>query len=78
MREELPDVNIAQEFYRKYEPKEVLEGENLRGNWKDSLNNCINQVHQRRSVGGAVGCICPRAPRYRSAKMGRAKISQQG
>ena len=22
--EELPDVNIAQEFYSKYEPKEVL------------------------------------------------------
>ena len=23
-KEELPDVNIAQEFYSKYEPKEVL------------------------------------------------------
>ena len=23
-QEELPDINIAQEFYSKYEPKEVL------------------------------------------------------
>ena len=38
---------------------------------------CPHPPDQRRSVGGAVGYICPRAPRYRGAKMGRAKISQQ-
>ena len=37
-----------------------------------------NNQPQRRSVGGAVGYICTRAPRYRGAKMGHAKISQQG
>ena len=25
--------------------KKFWEGENLKGNWKDSLNNCINQVN---------------------------------
>ena len=34
--------------------------------------------HQRRSVGGAVGYICPRAPRNRGAKMGVQKFHNKG
>ena len=34
---------------------------------------CVTKC-QRRSLGGAMRYICPRAPRYRGAKMGLAKI----